>query len=260
MATDGAGEKVGGYEVELVNGTPTGIEVYCTVCTRVLRDPVQFKCCTKRGTKHLCGSCYKNFAQNSMLCPNCGTETPETFPDGAWSRIIQGLKVYCRNKQRGCYWENKLRLLSDHLSECSCEMIACPRMCGLSVERRSIDFHVDKICRLRPFRCEYCSLTGNFASIAGTHYNQCEEYPLKCTNQCSNETIKRKDMNLHVKDFCPLEELSCCFSEVGCEFKCQRKDMVNHLETSMQKHLIMTMETVHHLKLRVKALEEEQLL
>ena len=134
-------EKAGGYEVELVNGPPSQIEVFCSVCTLVLRDPVQFKCCTR----HLCGSCYRKCAQHSTVRPICGTKTPKTFPDGAWSRIIQGLRVYCPNKQRGCYWENELRLISGHLIECSCEMLACPRMCGLSVERRSRDFHVDNM-------------------------------------------------------------------------------------------------------------------
>ena len=245
------GQKEGGYEVQLVNGAPCGIDVFCPVCTLVLRDPVQFKCCSR----HLCESCYKKCPQ--QYCPQCGTEDPKAFTDGAWSRIIHGLRIYCRNKQRGCYWENELRLLTDHLRTCSCEMIDCTRFCGFSVERRNQEFHMDNICRFRPFNCQYCSLRGTFESVTATHYSVCLEYPLNCPNQCKDEVIKRKDMKSHMAA-CPLEEIACVFAEVECTFKCQRKDMANHLQSSVQEHLTLTMETVRHLKLRVKTLEEKQ--
>ena len=221
--------QVGGYEVELVNEPPSGVDVFCSVCTLVLRDPVQFTCCTK----HLCRSCYVKCTQESPpICPHCGSRAPEVFRDGAWSRVVKGLQVYCRNKQRGCYWKDELRYLFDHLSLCSCEMIACSRLCGLSMERRIKDFHLDNICRLRPFKCEYCSLMGTFDSITGTHHDECQEYPLKCSNQCSNAMIKRRDVKSHM-DICPLQEVVGVFSEVGCNFKCQRKDMANHMESSV---------------------------
>lgn len=242
----------GGYEVELVNEAPSGVDVFCPVCTLVLRAPMQFKCCTR----HLCEPCYNKCKQQSTNCPLCGTNNSEAFSDGAWRRITLGLKVYCPNKQRGCYWENELHLLHDHLKICSCEMIACPRTCGLSVERRNKEFHVANICRLRPFKCEHCLRMGTFDSITGTHYNACREYPLKCPNECSNKTIKRKDMKSHI-DVCPLEEVICMFSEVECKFKCRRKDMKEHLDSSIQEHLTMTMKTVHLLKARVKTLEEK---
>jgi len=58
-------------------------------------------------------------------------------------------------------------------------------------------------------------------------------------------------------EICPLEEVTCIFAEVECDFKCQRKDMDDHLKSSVQEHLMMTMKTVHHLKLRVKILEDK---
>lgn len=253
MAADKTEEPEGGYEVELVNEAPCGVDVFCPVCTLVLRSPMQFKCCTR----HLCEPCYIKSAQHSTICPVCGAEAAEAFQDGAWARVTQGLRVYCRNKQRGCYWENELRNLSDHLETCPCEMITCPRACGFTLERRYEDFHVGKICRFRSFSCEYCSLTKTYDYIAETHYDQCQEYPLKCLNKCKDKMIKRKDMKSHI-DVCPLEEVTCVFAEVGCGLKCKREDMGDHMQSSMQDHLMMTMETVRHLKLRVKTLEEKQ--
>jgi len=245
--------KDGGHDVKLVNEAPAEVDVFCVVCTLVLRDPVQLQCCTR----HLCNSCYQKCAKEVKSCPVCGTEPTQAFPDGAWARIVKSLKVYCINKQRGCYWENELRLLQDHVDVCSCDMIACSRNCGFSMERRNKEFHLSSICRLRPFKCEFCSDGGTYEAITQVHFKECPEYPLDCPNKCTTDMIKRKDMKTHILETCPLEKVMCQFSEVGCSFVCRRKDIAEHLNDCMQQHLMMTMETVHHLKLRVQSLEDK---
>ena len=48
------------------------------------------------------------------------------------------------------------------------------------------------------------------------HYDQCEQYPLQCPNECGAENIKRKDMKTH-RETCPLEPLNCPFQELACK-------------------------------------------
>ena len=70
------------------------------------------------------------------------------------------------------------------------------------------------------------------------HYDQCEQYPLQCHNECGAENIKRKDMKIH-REKCPLELLDCPFKYAGCTNTEQRKDMDCHCRKSMQEHLLL---------------------
>ena len=95
--------------------------------------------------------------------------------------------------------------------------------CGEEMERRYLDSHMRE-CKYRQFVCEYCGYVDTYDAIAGSgevrnldskvkgpsnnHYRECDDYPLKCTNNCSEGNIKRKHMKPH-RDVCPLEVLKC---------------------------------------------------
>ena len=63
----------------------------------------------------------------------------------------------------------------------------------------------------------------------------------------------RKDVDNHIKNECPLQEIECVFSIAGCSAKVQRKDMPKHLVDCGPQHAAMaSLETLQFLKLEMK--------
>ena len=61
------------------------------------------------------------------------------------------------------------------------------------------------------------------------HYNICPKMLVHCHNKCSSEEkITREKMKEHLEDF-PDQEVSCKYSEFGCDIKVKRKDYDDHL-------------------------------
>ena len=168
-------------------------------------------------------------------------------------------KVGCTNKTKGCKWVDELGALKDHLESdngCDYVMVTCSNTgyevmqmrsplskCGEGMERRHLTHHQDNICLYRQYTCQYCGYIDTYDAIAGSgeirnrdsmirhggnHYEQCDEYPLDCPNECGEENIKRKDMKTH-RENCPLEPIKCSFSEFcNKDNIILRKDIEDH--------------------------------
>ena len=118
---------------------------------------------------------------------------------------------------------------------CPLEPVKCPYRdyCSQCL-RKDLDSH-KKECDFRPYKCEYCGHNGTYISMSGKgkrwleagphHYDMCGQYPLKCTKQCGEKGIKRKDMKTH-RDACPLESLKCPFTSHPLTIL--RRDMESH--------------------------------
>ena len=153
-----------------------------------------------------------------------------------------------------CEAENiKRKDMEEHKEICPLEAIVCPfsEFCNKDniILRRDIEDH-KKECDFRPYQCEHCGHNGTYLSMSGkgkfwilppgpNHYDQCEQYPLQCPNECGAENIKRKDMKIH-REICPLEAVVCPFQQVGCPVgKILRKDVDTHCKENMQPHLLL---------------------
>ena len=128
-----------------------------------------------------------------------------------------------------------------HRDICPLEPLKCPfKVCRKTIHRKDMMSH-KRECDYRPYSCKYCGCDGTFRSITSNkwscHYDNCDQYPLKCPNKCGETNIKRRDMKGH-RDICHLEPLDCPFKDAGCTDKIQRKDMEKHIESSTQQHLL----------------------
>ena len=124
-----------------------------------------------------------------------------------------------------------------------------------------------KECDFRPYQCEHCGHNGTYSSVSGegqfgkllvpSHYDQCEQYPLQCPNECGTENIKRKNMKIH-RETSPLEPLDCPFQQVGCPVgKILRKDVDTHCKENMQPHLLLVVQSNKELAHKVVELSRK---
>ena len=139
-----------------------------------------------------------------------------------------------------CGTENiKRKDMEEHKEICPLEAIVCPfsEFCNKDniILRKDIEHH-KRECDFRPYQCEHCGHNGKYLSMSRkgkfwtlppgpSHYDQCEQYPLQCPNECGEENIKRKDMKTH-RETCPLEAIVCPFTNHS--FKILRRDIQTH--------------------------------
>uniref|UniRef100_A0A1X7T114 RING-type domain-containing protein n=1 Tax=Amphimedon queenslandica TaxID=400682 RepID=A0A1X7T114_AMPQE len=195
-------------EVSFLKELPEHVEIECPICLNILTDPHQVTCCGH----NYCGSCIERVKDSDGSCPMCKEEEYQSFVDKKCLRIINGLEVYCSNKDKGCQWKGELKNMSTHLKkrkrrgECQYEEGKCRnRKCREKRQRRYLKDHEDRECPQRPFQCQYCEEEGTFLSITKDHYEECWRYPVTCPNECSSNTMPRGSLTAHIDHQCPLE-------------------------------------------------------
>ena len=192
----------------------------------------------------------------------CKEKEYQSFIDKKCSRIINGLEVYCSNKEKGCQWKGELKNMSTHLykekreGECQYEEVKCRYdKCQERRQRRYLESHEYNICIQRPFQCQYCSSKGTFLSITQGHYEECEEYPVTCPNKCVSTKMPRGSLPAHVNRVCPLQPVYCVFRWAGCNDKPLRKDV--HVHTADTKHMTLLAVACGQLKKENEQIKEE---
>ena len=253
----------GGYEYDFLLD-PVPERFLCNVCMKVLKDARLTECCGQ----HFCDSCLAEWLKQQKTCPHCRKEDFVSIINKEKIREINELRIRCTNREKGCDWVGQLGALKDHKKSesngCGYVTVQCTNVgrhqkgCIQRMERRFLARHKKNECKYRPYTCEYCGYKDTYKGIAigykkkeitksyfgfhkdtdcSSHYSTCDQYPLKCPNDCGETNIKRRDMKVH-HDICPLEPLDCPFKDAGCTDKIQRKDMEKHIESSTQQHLL----------------------
>uniref|UniRef100_A0A1X7ULD4 RING-type domain-containing protein n=1 Tax=Amphimedon queenslandica TaxID=400682 RepID=A0A1X7ULD4_AMPQE len=245
-------------EFSFVKELPEHMEIECPVCLHILTDPHLVSCCGH----NFCGSCIKRVKASNGSCPMCNKKKYRTMADKKCSRIINGLEVYCSNKEKGCYWKGELKNMSTHLNkekregECQYEEVKCRyRKCQVRKQRRYLRCHENTECLQRPFQCQYCRKKGTFLSITKDHYEECRQYPVTCPNKCVSTNMPRHSVTAHVNRECPLESVDCVLSWAGCNDKPLRKDIDEH--TADTKHMTLLAVVCGQLKKENEQLKEE---
>ena len=236
-------------DLSFVEELPKHLEIECPVCLNVLTDPHLVSCCGK----NFCESCIDKVKASNGSCPMCKEEEYQVVINKERLRIINGLEVYCINREDGCPWEGELKNLSIHLNkekregECQYEEVKCRyQECQERKQRRFLEDHEDKECPQRPFECQYCEEEGTFLYITEEHYEDCEEYPVTCPNKCVSTTMPRHVLGFHVNKECPLQPVDCPFSWAGCDDRPLRKDKDVH--TADTKHMTLLAVACRQLK------------
>ena len=144
-----------GFDCEFVEPPPKVIQTNCPICLLVLREPYQATCCGKS----FCWKCYEKAEENESSCPTCNKQDDDffCFHNKGLQLPLYDLKVYCKNKSKGCEWTGELRELDNHLNSdppadkalegCPYEVVQCPLSyagCKETLLRQELDDHLSE--------------------------------------------------------------------------------------------------------------------
>ena len=161
--------------------------------------------------------------------------------------------------------------VENHLSSdngCSFHVVECGNKCGHKEKRATVKKHMTNECRLRREKCKYCLLISTHEEVTGAHLEECPNYPLNCPNRCGAGGITRSTVPAH-REVCPLQQVECEYKRFGCTVVLLRKDIAEHLKTSVESHLQLTKrrveemeeraetEKIEHQTMREKVLKQE---
>jgi hypothetical protein len=88
----------------------------------------------------------------------------------------------------------------------------------MKVQRRHLTQHKAAECSKRLVPCRYCSKEF-VADTLQVHHTKCGRFPVACPNRCDVSILAREDLDLHLKDQCPILGMCCPFKDAGCRFK-----------------------------------------
>ena len=240
----------GGYECIFVTDPPVVLQTECPICLCVLKEPYLIDCCGNS----FCRTCIEPIKEESKSCPLCNIQFTTTMPDRRLQRTLNGLQVYCCNKEAGCEWVGELAGLTQHLNmnfrQDSDRLIGCQLVdigctfCGDDIQRKDLKEHEEDICPERPYICEYCrEYESTYDDVFTYHWPVCPSRPVPCPNGCGTSP-KLEVLDDHIENECPLQEIDCSFRYAGCNERLPRKDMPNHITQSLALH--MSLQATNH--------------
>ena len=148
-------DSFGGYEEERFKDK-VDIKLQCSVCLKVLKDPVQ---CPNE--HYFCRSCIqKSLRKNSEACPMCQhhlTEETLTKPPRILMDFLQSLEIRCDHENRGCRELIKLEFLDQHVNSCGYSPTPCTNVgCAEVMNRNEKERHEREQCDFRTIVCDEC--------------------------------------------------------------------------------------------------------
>ena len=228
----------------------------CAVCQALAHDPVQANCC---GNIY-CSRCIARWMTRSNSCPTCRSTQQSkrpfsVFEDRRAYRDVCNLLVHCPNT---CGKKMELSAVENHLTSdngCPDQVVECGNKCGHKERRATVKKHMTTECRLRQEKCKYCHLVSTHEQVTGDHLRLCNNYPLDCPNWCGARGVTRSTVPAH-REVCPMQRVECEYKWFGCAIVLPRKDMAEHLKTSVEAHLQMTKRRVEEQETQLKDVEE----
>ena len=148
-------DSFGGYEEDRFE-KKVDIKLQCSVCFKVLKDPVQ---CPNE--HYFCRSCIqRNFSHNAKTCPVCKhplTEETLTKPPRILTEFLESLMIRCDYENRGCQESIKLEFLDLHVRSCGYSPTRCTNSgCTEVTNRHEKERHEHELCQFRKIVCDEC--------------------------------------------------------------------------------------------------------
>ena len=148
-------DSFGGYEEERFKDK-VDIKLQCSICLKVLKDPVQ---CPNE--HYFCGSCIRKcLRENAETCPMCQhhlTEESLTKPPRILTGFLQSLMIRCDHENRGCPEFIKLEFLDRHVNRCGYSPTCCTNGgCTVVMNRHEKERHEREQCQFRKIVCDEC--------------------------------------------------------------------------------------------------------
>lgn len=213
-------------------------KLICCVCHTLTKSLRRISAC-----HHIiCVECHKNWGR--PICPVCRNPHKALYSDFLLTDLVADMLVTC-----SCGKEFSLKDMSAHEVECDQVLGTCAFCCTANVSRQ------DHVCPNPHVRCSRCRIEFNETSGHSCRYDQ-----IKCT-RC-NESMCRRHVYLHHSFYCRTyvcayadckflasrdeverhmqtcenRSWQCTYASVGCEFKGQYCDKMNHLMDSALYH------------------------
>ena len=148
-------DSFGGYDEDRFKDK-VDIKLQCSVCLKVLKDPVQ---CPNE--HYFCRSCIcKSLRENSEACPMCQhhlTEENLTKPPRILMDFLQSLEIRCDHENYGCQEFIKLEFLESHVNRCDYSPTPCTNAgCAQVMNRNEKERHEREQCEFRKIVCDDC--------------------------------------------------------------------------------------------------------
>ena len=148
-------DSFGGYEEERFKDK-VDIKLQCSICLKVLKDPVQ---CPNE--HYFCGSCIRKcLRENAETCPMCQhhlTEESLTKPPRILTDFLQSLMIRCDHENRGCPEFVNLEFLDRHVNSCGYSPTRCTNGgCADMMNRHEKERHEREQCQFRKIACDEC--------------------------------------------------------------------------------------------------------
>ena len=145
----------GGYDEDRFKDK-VDIKLQCSVCLKVLKDPVQ---CPNE--HYFCRSCLcKCLRDNFEACPTCNhhlTEGNLTKPPRILMDFLHSLEIRCDHENRGCEEFIKLEFLDRHVSSCGYSPTSCTNTgCSQVMNRNEKERREREQCEFRKIVCDEC--------------------------------------------------------------------------------------------------------
>ena len=154
--------------IEFVEPLPD--ELQCPLCLEFLKEPTLTSCCGH----HFCSECINRAITRSHVCPLCNNQGFQTLLllDKEKQRLVNALKVYCKQKSRGCEWVGELGRLERHLDveegDCGCVEVECefgPVGCVAKLPRKDLQRHKEENVHKHLVLMSVMSLKSNEAFV-----------------------------------------------------------------------------------------------
>ena len=234
---------------------PVSEEFRCKDCGDVARDISIAVYCGQ----HYCKACISHYCETSKPCPGCGQDGFSTVPHVRYRKSILALRVSCLMKDRGCDWTGELHGLNVHLdntsNNCQYVDVECPNHCHQVLQRHEVSAHLKNTCPKREYKCGYCGFVGSYDVVCNEHYSVCDSYPLTCPNSCTDVSIERGKLDVHLKT-CPRQEVEC--NVMGCGERFTREAEETHMEENTQKHMSLMATATRKLCKDMEAMSKEK--
>ena len=152
---NGDNKSFGGYEEKRFEDKVNITKFNCSVCLKVLKDPVQ---CPNE--HYFCRSCIQRSLRDNKTCPMCKhplTEETLTKLPRIVKEMWENLMIRCDNENRGCGELIKLEFLDRHVSSCGYSPTRCTNAgCAEVINRHEKERHESELCQFRKIVCDDC--------------------------------------------------------------------------------------------------------
>ena len=238
-----------GYRMKIFTTEITDVIRHIAMCLRckgVMRNP-----CIIIETGY---SIYYRLSRTpDVTCFSCKRKEEEHLLTDNIKRGIAILDVECPLKERGCKWVGKLSGIEGHMESCGEFQLECPQLCDLVTKRSKMEDHTTNHCLMRVVKCEHCKVKLCFKDLEH-HFTICQQYPLKC--ECG-ENHKRKDIEMHKRDYCQETLIECEYKFHGCNVRFKRGLKEKHGKENQIKHMDLKFQTIEKAMRKLESRNDE---